>query len=120
MAEVVLVAAVAANGVIGRDNGLVFRHGADAKHFRDTTMGGPVVMGRKTWESLPARFRPLPGLHLGNPGALAFYRDLDELAVFDAHPANSVRDTEGVLLPIDLILVRAEPPLQAALSVLMT
>ena len=61
MAEVVLVAAVAANGVIGRDNGLVFRHGADAKHFRDTTMGAPVVMGRKTWESLPARFRPLPG-----------------------------------------------------------
>ncbi|MCE2908147.1 MAG: dihydrofolate reductase [Burkholderiaceae bacterium] len=61
MAEIVLVAAVAANGVIGRDNGLVFRHGADAKHFRDTTMGAPVVMGRKTWESLPARFRPLPG-----------------------------------------------------------
>ena len=59
--EIVLVAAVAANGVIGRDNGLVFRHPADAKHFRDTTMGAPVIMGRKTWESLPARFRPLPG-----------------------------------------------------------
>lgn len=61
MSEIVLVAAVAANGVIGRDNGLVFRHPADAKHFRDTTMGAPVIMGRKTWESLPARFRPLPG-----------------------------------------------------------
>ncbi len=59
--EIVLVAAVAANGVIGRDNGLVFRHPADAKHFRDTTMGAPVIMGRKTWESLPPRFRPLPG-----------------------------------------------------------
>ncbi|MEY3253284.1 MAG: hypothetical protein RL227_2257 [Pseudomonadota bacterium] len=61
MSEVVLVAAVAANGVIGRGNQLVFRHPADAKHFRDTTMGAPVIMGRKTWESLPARFRPLPG-----------------------------------------------------------
>ncbi len=61
MPEIVLIAAVAANGVIGRDNGLVFRHPADVKHFRDTTMGAPVIMGRKTWESLPARFRPLPG-----------------------------------------------------------
>ncbi len=61
MSEVVIVAAVAANGVIGRGNGLVFRHPADAKHFRDTTMGAPVIMGRRTWESLPARFRPLPG-----------------------------------------------------------
>jgi dihydrofolate reductase len=61
VSEIVLVAAVAANGVIGRDNGLVFRHPADAKHFRDTTMGAPVIMGRKTWESLPARYRPLPG-----------------------------------------------------------
>ena len=61
MAEIVLVAAVAANGVIGRGSELVFRHPADAKHFRETTMGAPVIMGRKTWESLPARFRPLPG-----------------------------------------------------------
>ncbi len=61
MSEIVLIAAVAANGVIGRGPELVFRHPADAKHFRDTTMGAPVIMGRKTWESLPARFRPLPG-----------------------------------------------------------
>ena len=61
MSEIVLVAAVAANGVIGRGPELVFRHPADARHFRETTMGAPVIMGRKTWESLPARFRPLPG-----------------------------------------------------------
>lgn len=61
MSEIVLIAAVAANGVIGRGSELVFRHPADARHFRDTTMGSPVIMGRKTWESLPARFRPLPG-----------------------------------------------------------
>jgi len=61
VSEIVLIAAVAANGVIGRGPELVFRHPADAKHFRDTTMGAPVIMGRKTWESLPARYRPLPG-----------------------------------------------------------
>ena len=56
-----LIAAVARNGAIGRGNELLFREGADQRHFRDTTMGCPVVMGRKTWDSLPARFRPLPG-----------------------------------------------------------
>jgi len=61
-------------------------------------------------------FRPLAGLALGNAGALAFYRDLDEVAAFDAHPANFVKDHEGIILPIDLILVRADPALQAALA----
>jgi dihydrofolate reductase len=56
-----LIAAVAKNGVIGRDNGLVWHEPLDQQHFRAVTMGCPVVMGRKTWESLPARFRPLPG-----------------------------------------------------------
>lgn len=56
----VLIAAVAANGVIGRDNGLPWRLPADQRHFADTTRGSPVVMGRATWDSLPPRFRPLP------------------------------------------------------------
>jgi dihydrofolate reductase len=56
-----LIAAVARNGVIGRDNGLVWHEPLDQKHFRAVTLGCPVVMGRKTWESLPQRFRPLPG-----------------------------------------------------------
>lgn len=60
-------------------------------------------------------FQPLPGLQLGHPGALAFYRDLDEVAVFDAHVANFVKDTAGTVLPIDLILVRADAALQRAL-----
>lgn len=59
--EVVLIAAVARNGAIGRDNDLVFGDPADQKHFRQATMGCPVIMGRKTWDSLPERFRPLPG-----------------------------------------------------------
>jgi dihydrofolate reductase len=57
----VLIASVARNGVIGSDNGLVWREPADQQWFRRQTLGCPVVMGRKTWDSLPARFRPLPG-----------------------------------------------------------
>lgn len=56
-----LIAAVAANGAIGKDNELLWHHPLDQKHFRATTMGCPVIMGRRTWDSLPARFRPLPG-----------------------------------------------------------
>jgi dihydrofolate reductase len=56
-----LIAAVPRNRAIGRDNQLLWQEAADQRHFRATTMGCPVVMGRKTWESLPARFRPLPG-----------------------------------------------------------
>ena len=56
-----LIAAVARNGAIGRDNDLLWQDPSDQKHFRQTTMGYPVIMGRRTWDSLPARFRPLPG-----------------------------------------------------------
>lgn len=56
-----LVAAVARNGVIGRGNDLVWRLPEDQRFLRQLTMGAPVIMGRSTWESLPARFRPLPG-----------------------------------------------------------
>jgi dihydrofolate reductase len=53
-----LIAAVAKNGVIGRDNKLPWRLSEDLKHFKVLTMGHPMIMGRKTWESLPGR---LPG-----------------------------------------------------------
>lgn len=56
-----LVAAVARNGVIGHDNKLLWRLPEDLQHFRRVTLGCPVIMGRKTWDSLPERFRPLPG-----------------------------------------------------------
>jgi dihydrofolate reductase len=56
-----LVAALARDGVIGRDNGIPWRIPEDMARFRETTMGYPVVMGRKTWDSIPDRFRPLPG-----------------------------------------------------------
>ncbi|CAN5280756.1 dihydrofolate reductase [soil metagenome] len=59
--RVSLVAAVARGGVIGLAGGLPWRIPEDMRRFRELTIGHPVVMGRRTWDSLPARFRPLPG-----------------------------------------------------------
>lgn len=56
--RVSLIAAVTRNGVIGRDGDLVWRIPADLAHFKRVTMGHPIVMGRRTWESIG---RPLPG-----------------------------------------------------------
>jgi dihydrofolate reductase len=60
-AAVALIWAEAAGGVIGRDGALPWHLPEDLAHFRGTTRGATVLMGRRTWESLPARFRPLPG-----------------------------------------------------------
>lgn len=59
--RVSLVAAVARGGVIGRGGEIPWRLPEDLARFRALTTGHAVVMGRKTWESLPERFRPLPG-----------------------------------------------------------
>ena len=56
-----LIFARAANGVIGQQNTLPWHLPEDLAHFKQLTLGCPVIMGRKTWDSLPARFRPLPG-----------------------------------------------------------
>lgn len=58
MPRLCLIAALATNGVIGRDNTLPWRLPDDLKYFKALTLGSPVIMGRKTWESLG---RPLPG-----------------------------------------------------------
>ena len=57
----ILIAAVARRGVIGRDNQLLWHLPEDMAYFRRQTQGSAVLMGRKTWDSLPPRFRPLPG-----------------------------------------------------------
>ena len=54
-----LVAARARNGVIGQDGGLPWRLKSDLAWFKSVTVGKPVIMGRRTWDSLP--FKPLPG-----------------------------------------------------------
>ena len=59
--KVALIAAVARNGVIGHANDLLWKLPEDMAFFKRTTMGNPVIMGRKTWESIPKRFRPLQG-----------------------------------------------------------
>jgi dihydrofolate reductase len=57
--QIVLIAAVADNGVIGANNAIPWRLKSDMQRFKAMTMGRPVVMGRKTFESFPRR--PLPG-----------------------------------------------------------
>jgi len=61
VSKVAIVAAVARGGVIGRSGSIPWRIPEDSRRFRDLTMGHAVVMGRRTWDSLPERFRPLPG-----------------------------------------------------------
>ena len=56
-----LIYARASNGVIGKGGVMPWHLPEDLAHFKQVTMGTPVIMGRKTWESLPPRFRPLPG-----------------------------------------------------------
>jgi len=56
-----LIFARAANGVIGANNALPWHLPEDLAHFKRHTLGCPVIMGRKTWDSLPPKFRPLPG-----------------------------------------------------------
>lgn len=55
-----MIAAVATNRVIGKDNDLVWRLPDDMKYFMETTKNQFVIMGRKNYESLPHKFRPLP------------------------------------------------------------
>ena len=59
--RVSLIAAVASNGVIGKDNDLIWTLRDDMAFFKTTTKGHHVIMGRKNWDSIPERFRPLPG-----------------------------------------------------------
>lgn len=59
--RVALVWAQARDGVIGAGNAIPWRIPADMARFKALTLGHPVIMGRRTWDSLPASVRPLPG-----------------------------------------------------------
>lgn len=61
MNNVKLIWAQTSNGVIGKDNALMFKIQEDMRRFRTLTTECVVIMGRKTWESLPAAYKPLPG-----------------------------------------------------------
>lgn len=81
--KVSVIVAMAANGVIGRDNGLPWRLPADLARFRRLTMGHGLIVGRRTWESIG---RPLPGRSMivlssragFAPAGVAVARSLDE------------------------------------------
>ncbi|MCE4224300.1 dihydrofolate reductase [Methylobacterium sp. C25] len=83
--KISLVVAVARNGVIGRDNGLIWHLSSDLKRFKALTMGKPMLMGRKTFEAIG---RPLPGRR-----SLVLTRDRN----FQAEGAEVVHDWEETL-----------------------
>ena len=58
--KVSLIVAVSENGVIGKDNDLIWHLPNDIRFFKETTMGHHVIMGRKNFESIPHKYRPLP------------------------------------------------------------
>ena len=61
MTQLAMIWAEARGGVIGQGGDMPWRLPEDLAHFKQLTLGAPVVMGRRTWESLPPRFRPLEG-----------------------------------------------------------
>lgn len=90
-----LIFARAANGVIGNKGTLPWHLPEDLAHFKRTTLGCPVIMGRKTWDSLPPKFRPLPGrmnvvitrqAGWQAEGALAAHSLQSAMALCTAHP----------------------------------
>ncbi|MES2668427.1 MAG: dihydrofolate reductase [Patescibacteria group bacterium] len=58
--KISVIAAIGRNRAIGKDNRLLWDIPGDLKRFKALTSGHPVIMGRKTWESIPEKFRPLP------------------------------------------------------------
>ena len=80
-----IIAAVARNGVIGGNNRLLWKLRSDMLHFRAITMGKPMIMGRRTWDSIG---RPLPGRE-----TIVVTRD----ASFQAPGAHVVQDLEGAI-----------------------
>ena len=59
--EVIIIVAATHKGVIGKDNDLIWHLPVDMRYFKETTKGHPVIMGRKNYESIPEKYRPLPG-----------------------------------------------------------
>ena len=92
---IAIVVAHASNGVIGRDGGLPWHLPSDLKRFRELTSGHTVVMGRRTYESIPDRFRPLPNrrnLVLSRVGrSLVAVRDNETAAEVSGVPVAQVK-----------------------------
>lgn len=87
--KISLIVAVGENGEIGKDNQLLWHLPLDMKHFKATTSGHPIITGRKNYDSIPAKFRPLP-----NRDNIVVTRN--KALDYDAHPklhiTNSVEE----------------------------
>ncbi len=101
-----MIWAQARGGVIGAEGGMPWHLPEDLAHFKAATAGRTVIMGRATWDSLPPRFRPLPGrrnivvtrdLHWESDGAVVVHSVGDALAEAErAHPGSAARTgTDG-------------------------
>ena len=69
---------------------------------------------------LSLHFNWIRGYSAGYRGAMTFYRDLDQVAVFDAHPANFLKDGQGIILPIDGVVVECDDALAAQVEALLS
>lgn len=81
-----IIVAVSENNVIGKDGEIPWHFPEDLKHFKEKTTGNSVVMGRKTFESLPEEFRPLPNrknIVLTRKGLEKTFEDLEEAKGFE-------------------------------------
>ncbi len=92
-----LIAALSRNNCIGKNGAIPWRLPEDQKRFKDLTLGHVVVMGRKTWESLPEKFRPLPGrtnIVLTRQADYSLPQGVEKFAsltdALEAHPYESV------------------------------
>lgn len=99
----VIVACTPAGG-IGRDGGIPWNIPEDMKHFKQVTEGQCVIMGRKTWESIPKKFRPLPGrLNIvlsRNPSAELIEQECDSMLIANSlDMALEIADGRGYSLP---------------------
>ncbi len=85
-----VIAAIGKKRELGKGGKLLWHLPDDMKRFKELTMGHPVIMGRKTWESLPEKFRPLPGRTNIVVTRQAGYKALDAEAVDSLEVARAV------------------------------
>ncbi|MCH8562832.1 dihydrofolate reductase [Nesterenkonia sp. YGD6] len=87
-ADIGMIWAQTHTGVIGDAGTMPWHLPEDLAHFKATTRGAPVVMGRRTWESFPAKYRPLPGRQ--NIVITADQRAADQIRALGGHPVASL------------------------------
>ncbi len=112
-----LVWAQARDGAIGRDNSIPWRVPEDMARFKELTVGHPVIMGRKTWDSLPPKFRPLPGRTNIVVTRDATWSDAGATVAHSLDDALATVDDDQVSIIGGAEIYRAAMPLATRLSV---